>query len=807
MSERSSHEFEAELARLRSENRRLRRENEELRDKLGPPVRKASSATDKASQRPDVTNQSGVDKKIRLFRSLFRGRDDVYPLRWENRQGRAGYSPACGNEWHQTLCAKPKIKCGACKNSQFLPVTDRVIHDHLSGKHTAGVYPVLSDGSCWFLAIDFDKTSWRDDVRAFHDSCRHFNVSAYIERSRSGQGAHVWIFFSHAIPAALARKLGTLILTHATDQRPGIGLESYDRFFPSQDTLPKGGFGNLIALPLQKSPREHGNSEFLNVELEPVHDQWAYLDSVKRVTQDEVESLIRNHDVGDNLLGVRRVSLLDEAQEDPWTRPESSNEPEPSIAGDMPESVNLVLSNSLYIEKEGLPPALQNKLIRIAAFQNPEFYRAQAMRMSTYGKPRLISCADDLAGHIALPRGCRGAAVSILEGQGITVSIEDQRFDGDAIDAKFQGHLHPEQELAVGDLMKDPSGILCAPTAFGKTVVAAALIARRKRNTLVLVHRRQLMDQWRERLATFLDRPVENIGQIGAGRREQTGEIDVAVMQSLNRKGEVDPLVGDYGHVIVDEAHHISAFSFESVLKRVYAKYILGLTATPIRKDGHHPIILMQCGPIRHRVTPRQQRASTNVVYRLVPRITDFRVPDEEGETGIQALYGKLAQDDQRNAQIFDDILQALEAGRTPLVLTERVRHAEMLADRLGSFAKNVIVLRGGRGRKKTAEALEQLASIPDDQERLIIATGRYIGEGFDDARLDTLFLTMPISWKGTLQQYVGRVHRQYRGKHEVRVYDYVDQNIAVLRRMYERRLKGYKAIGYAIVSSQNGCT
>jgi hypothetical protein len=453
MSERSFHEIEAELVRLRSENRRLDRENEELRDKLGSPARKASSAPDRASQSPGVTNQSSVDKKIRLFRSLFRGRDDVYPIRWENRQGRAGYSPACGNEWHKTLCGKPKIKCGICTNSHYLPITDRVIHDHLIGKLTAGVYPVLPDAYCWFLAIDFDKASWRDDVRAFHESCCHFNIPAYIERSRSGQGAHIWIFFSHAILAALARQLGTLILTHATDQRPGIGLESYDRFFPSQDTLPKGGFGNLIALPLQKLPREHGSSEFLNDKLEPVRDQWAYLDSVKRVTQDEVASLIQNHDVGDNLLGVRRVSVLDEAQEDPWTRPGSSNEPEPRISGEMPESVNLVLSNSLYIEKEGLPPALQNKLIRIAAFQNPEFYRAQAMRMSTYGKPRLISCADDLAGHIALPRGCRGAAMSMLEGQGIKAIIEDQRFAGDAIDARFQGELRSEQELTVGDVV------------------------------------------------------------------------------------------------------------------------------------------------------------------------------------------------------------------------------------------------------------------------------------------------------------------------------------------------------------------
>jgi hypothetical protein len=404
MSERSSHELEAELAQLRSENRRLQKENEDLRHKLGPAARKASSGVETTSQFPGVTNQSGVDKKIRLFRSLFHGRDDVYPPRWENRQGRAGYSPACGNEWHKTLCGKPKVKCGACKNSQFLPVSDQVIHDHLIGKHTTGVYPILSDGSCWFLAIDFDKSTWRDDVRVFHNSCRHFDIPAYVERSRSGEGAHVWIFFSQSISAALARKMGTLVLTHATDQRPGIGLESYDRFFPSQDTLPKGGFGNLIALPLQKLPREEGNSEFLDEALQPIDDQWAHLASIKRVTQGQIENLIKDRDTSDNLLGVQWVSTLDEALEDPWTQPDPLRDQEPRITGDMPASINLTLSNGLYIEKDGLPPALQNRLIRLAAFQNPEFYRAQAMRMSTNGKPRIISCADDFPQHIALPR-------------------------------------------------------------------------------------------------------------------------------------------------------------------------------------------------------------------------------------------------------------------------------------------------------------------------------------------------------------------------------------------------------------------
>jgi superfamily II DNA or RNA helicase len=803
MPERSKESLEAELTRLRSENRRLQKENQALRQELGPVVRDVTPTEFETSQVTGVTNQSSVDQKIRLFRSLFRGREDVYPIRWENQKGRAGYSPACGNEWYKTLCGKPRVKCGACPNNQFLPATDQVIHDHLIGKRTIGVYPILEDGSCWFLAIDFDKTSWRDDVQAFTDSCLQLDIPAYVERSRSGDGAHVWIFFSQSVQASLARKLGSMVLTHAMARRPGIGLESYDRLFPSQDTLPKGGFGNLIALPLQKQPRELGNSEFLTDMLEPVDDQWAYLDSVRRVSHNQVECLVQQHDVGDNLLGVRRVSVLEDELEDSWTRDELQHATDPYAADNMPESVELVLSNGLRILKQGLPPSLQNTLIRLAAFQNPEFYRAQAMRMSTYGKPRIICCADDLDQEIVLPRGCLDAAISALEGQGVATVIKDQRFEGDSIDTKFLGSLRPEQEAAVHDLLDDETGLLCAPTAFGKTVAAAAVIGERRRNTLILVHRRQLMEQWRERLATFLDTPMESIGQIGGGKRKQTGEIDIAVMQSINRKGIVDPLVGDYGQIIVDEAHHVSAFSFESILKNVRAKYILGLTATPVRKDGHHPIILMQCGPIRHRVTPQKQRHLANVEYRLIPRYTEYGVSDEESEIGIQALYGKLAQDDQRNAQIFDDILQALDTGRTPLVLTERVGHAELLAERLERFAKNVIILRGGRSRKKAAEALDELASVPADQERLIIATGRYIGEGFDDARLDTLFLTMPISWKGTLQQYVGRLHRQYRGKHEVRVYDYVDQNLPVLRKMYERRLRGYRAIGYDVAANE----
>ena len=801
---RSRQRNEAELNRLTDENARLRRENASLRQEHGDEDQRKTANSANRQESLSINHTSDTEEKVKLFRSLFRGREDVYPIRWDNHKGRSGYSPACGNEWHKVLCGKPKVKCGQCRNSLFLPITNQVIHDHLIGKQTIGVYPILADGSCWLLAVDFDKSGWQSDVIAFFNSCRQFDIPAYIERSRSGEGGHIWIFFDSAIPASTARKLGTLILTHAMDQRPEVGLDSYDRFFPSQDTLPKGGFGNLIALPLQKVPRRQGNSLFLDEELRPIDDQWEHLANIKRVTREQIHNLIEISAAEDNLLAVQRVSTLDEALEDPWTLSVSDRADDKLIDGEMPERMTVVLSNQLFIEKRGLSPALQNKLIRLAAFQNPEFYRAQAMRMSTYGKPRLIACAADYPRHIGLPRGCSSAAISLLEAQHISVTVEDERFGGTALDMEFQGQLRMAQQKTVDALLQHDTGLLCAPTAFGKTVVAAAIIAQRKVNTLVLVHRRHLMEQWRERLAVFLDLPVKRFGQIGGGRRQQTGEVDVAVIQSLYRKGEVNELVSDYGQVIVDEAHHLSAFSFEAVLKQAKARYILGLTATPVRKDGHHPIILMQCGPIRHRVTMREQRDLTNVVHRLIPKVTNFRDPGEGTETSIQALYGALAASDDRNEQIFDDVLQALEVGRSPLVLTERVGHLELLAERLGPFARNVIVLRGGHGQKKSREVLEKLAAIPNNEERLLLATGRYIGEGFDDARLDTLFLTMPISWKGTLQQYVGRLHRQHGGKNEVKVYDYVDQQVPVLRRMYERRLKGYKSMGYEVISGDD---
>jgi superfamily II DNA or RNA helicase/very-short-patch-repair endonuclease len=758
-------------------------------------------------QQAGVNQHSPAEAKIALFRSLFHGREDVYPRRFESRKtGRAGYSPVCGNEWVQGICEKPRIKCSECPHQRFLPVTDDVIRWHLQGhddhnRHfVIGVYPMLLDETCFFLAADFDKTAWQDDVGAFLETCRQMNLPAALERSRSGRGGHIWFFFNEAVPATLARKFGAHILTETMERRPDIGLDSYDRFFPNQDTLPPGGFGNLIALPLQKRPRESGNGVFLDERMTPYLDQWEFLSSIHKISRGEVEEVVRRAEAKGKVIGVRLVPEGDEEEATPWMAPPSRRRKDTPIAGPLPKILELTLANQIYIGKEVLPPALRYRLIRLAAFQNPEFYKAQAMRLSTYDKPRIIACAEDHPKHIGLPRGCLDDLLQTLSGLNIKTVVRDQRNSGQPLKATFQGELRPEQILAAQAMLAQDTGVLAATTAFGKTVVAAWLIAKRGVNTLVLVHRRQLQQQWIERLSTFLGMPVRVIGRIGGGRNKPTGLLDVGVTQSLVRNGVVDDLVGNYGHLIVDECHHLSAQSFEQVARQAKAKFVTGLSATVMRKDGHHPIIFMQCGPVRYRVNSKERVAAHPFKHTVMVRPTDFR-PLQPANPNVRQqfheLYEELIADEERNQLICHDLIQTLREGRSPLVLTERNEHLDSLAKQLASEVSNLVVLRGGMRKKELDAISARLAAIPADESRVILATGRYVGEGFDDARLDTLFLTLPVSWHGTIAQYVGRLHRLYDGKREVRVYDYADLNVPMLARMFDRRGRGYEAIGY----------
>ncbi len=665
----------------------------------------------------------------------------------------------------------------------------------------AGVYPLLLDETCFFIAADFDKVGWEQDALAFVSACRRLNLPAALERSRSGCGGHVWLFFDEALPASLARRLASHVLTEAMEDRPDIGLDSYNRLFPSQDTLPHGGFGNLIALPLQKRARDQGNSVFLDENLIPWLDQWAFLASLRRIGRAQVEAVVQDAERHGRILGVRLPP--DDEDAEPWAAPPSRRQPVPLLAGELPTNLELVLGNQIYIAKEGLHPGLRNRLLRLAAFQNPEFYKAQAMRLSTYQKPRVIACAEDHGHHIALPRGCLEDIRQTLGSLGIHLTARDERCGGTSLDIAFCGELRPEQQAAADALLKHDTGVLAATTAFGKTVVAASLIAQRGVNTLVLVHRRQLLDQWIDRLSTFLGLSVKSIGRIGGGRDRPSGIVDVAVIQSLFRKGVVDDRVADYGHLIIDECHHLSAHSFEQVARQAKARFVLGLSATVARKDGHHPIIFMQCGPVRHRVNARVQAAARPFEHYALVQPTSFqpaRTAESDQRREFQALYQELVDDDARTRRICDDVTQSVRDGRSPLVLTERNEHLDRLEQGLADGVQHLVVLRAGLGKKQRQAVTEKLALIPRDEPRVILATGKYVGEGFDDPRLDTLFLTLPVSWRGTIAQYAGRLHRLYDGKREVRVYDYADLNVPMLARMFDRRCRGYEAVGYTVL-------
>lgn len=632
-------------------------------------------------------------------------------------------------------------------------------------------------------------------------TCKKMNIPFALEKSRSGNGAHVWIFFEQPIQASLARKLGSTILTETMENYPELGFESYDRFFPNQDTMPSGGFGNLIALPLQHFPREKGNSVFLDDKFDAHQDQWQFLASLAKMSEAEVNIIVEKASANGKILGVRMP--IEEDEDRPWDIKPSRKNSEIPINQVLPKSINIVLSNQIFIEKQNIPPALLNKLIRLAAFQNPEFYIAQSMRLSTFDKPRIIACAESFPNHIGLPRGCLEDCIGLLNSLEIESVIEDKRYKGQKIKTKFVGKLEQEQDKASKSLLKHDTGVLSATTAFGKTVIGAYMISKRKTNTLIIVHRKQLMDQWIARLKAFLDLKEDQIGFIGGGKYKPTKVVDVAIIQSLIKKNTVDDIVAEYGQVIVDECHHLSAVSFEAVVKACKAKYVLGLTATATRKDGHQPIIFMQCGPIRYKVDAKKQAKQRGFNHKVIVKPTEFILnnPDTE-KPSISTIYNQLANDQARNKLILNDIIDAVKLGRSPLVLTERKDHALYLEQSLAQSCKNIIVMLGGQTTKQYTEIRNKLDNISDNEERIIISTGKYIGEGFDDKRLDTLFLTMPVSWHGILTQYAGRLHRSHAGKKEVVVYDYVDNQVPMLAKMANKRTKGYNVIGYEIADS-----
>lgn len=792
--------------RLLEENKRLKAELSLLKGETSLTIpEKSTSSTTPIST---VNKHSSPQEKIQLFRSLFKGREDVFARRWYSKTlDKNGYQPVCENEWNEELCDKKKYKCSICPNRKLMSLTDKDIYKHLSGKDSygrdvVGIYPMLTDETCLFLCADFDEENFKSDVTAFRKICEEFDIPISVEISRSGNGAHAWIFFEEPVSTSVARKLGSGVLTKTMEQS-NLSFKSYDRFFPNQDTMPKGGFGNLVALPLQGNARKNGNSLFVDKDFIPYSDQWAYLGSVQKLSSERVDELVsvlcKSGDLGE---------LISDKEDKPW---ETKRQIVLSVE-EYPKSLEIVYSNMLYVPTKDLSAGLINKIKRLAAFKNPDFYRSQAMRLPIYNKPRIVCTAEVFDEYIALPRGCEDALVDLFSETETNVSITDKTNSGTEIPVDFNGFLREEQQPAADALLKHNIGVLSATTAFGKTVVASYLIGERETNTLVLVHTQSLMTQWQKSLQQFLTinvAPPEKqkgrgrrkvwspVGVLGAGKNTLTGIVDIAVMQSLISEDEVKELVRNYGMIIVDECHHVLAVNFEKILKFANAKYVYGLTATTTRQDGHHPIIFMQCGPIRYKVDAKSQAEKRSFEHYLIPRFTPYR--QENKDKNITEIYKNLSENDLRNSYIVNDIIKAVKDSRVPIVLTERREHVLKLKDMLSRHCQNIITLFGTSFQKERRETLEKLETIPDNESLIIIATGRYVGEGFDYPRLDTLFLALPIAWKGKVAQYAGRLHRNYPGKSEVQIYDYVDVHIPVLERMYQKRLKGYSSIGYKI--------
>lgn len=762
-----------------SELERLRLENAALRQQLGlasaeAPIQSLGPSAElplEDRSRPALDKASAAQDKVALFRSLFRGREDVYAVRWANeRSGKKGYAPACEDPW--------SLRKG--QSRVYLPLTDQVVRDHLAGEKTIGIFPLVKDSSCWFLACDFDKDGWQLDALAFLEVCGRYGAPAYLERSRSGNGGHVWIFFSAPASAVQARQLGMRLLRQTMDARGDMDLGSYDRFFPNQDFMPKGGFGNLIAAPLQKKCRAQGNSEFVDAstpELKAWPDQWAFLSGVRRLSPVQLEALLE---------ALPPVAVGTSIERRPARVTAAVRVRHPA-----PKRIRCELGASFSLERSGIPPWMLSQIKHLAALSNPQFYKNESRRLSNHQTPRFIKCYREDFSHIHLPRGIMEEVQALAREAGSELFCADRRNVPEGISLEFRGMLRPEQDAAMKIVLAHDLGMLVAPPGAGKTVMGCYAAARRGLPTLILGDRKPLLEQWRKQLMELLGLTSRQIGQVGGGRDRQSGIVDLATIQSLARRDDLLEFFSRYGFVIVDECHHLPAATFEACIREAPARYFLGLTATPYRSDGLQDIVAMQCGPIRCQMTPQPSA----LAMKLIARETAFVLPQAE-DVLIQEVFRAMIENQERNALIVQDVLRALGRGRRCLILSQWKEHCQALARGLDEKGKTPFILNGGMGKKERVAILKAIQETPPDKDLIVVATGQYLGEGFDCPQLDALFLAFPISFKGKLVQYTGRVLREVPGKMDAEVYDYADTQVPVLKRMYARRFKTYKTLG-----------
>ncbi len=814
--------YKSRFAELQQENTRLR--TLLLQHGISP---------DPPTPVSEPTNSDILKSQAVLLYTSFRGRKDVYSKRSITKDGHAAYYPVCQNFWEYGLCPKRegrKQRCTECHNRAWTPLGKRVLMEHIVGEKedgtdVIGIYPLLEDETCHFLVFDFDDhaqdalqlNSWQEEADALREICRQLEVPCLVERSRSGCGAHVWLLFEAPIPAELARRFGSALLTQGAELVNQRSFRTYDRMLPAHDHMPVGGLGNLIALPLQGKAVQEGNSVFVDESWTPYNDQWEYLENHTRIAVSLAEEKTKEWSQ-QGVLGILATAETDsekmENRKKPW-----KTEPFPLHPEDVEGTVQMILADQLYVDTANLRPRFQNMLRRMASFSNPAYYKKLAMGFSGRNIPRIVACFREEDGYLILPRGKTEQMIAILHKQKIPYELSDERQYGQKIKVSFQGELYPEQQKAAEKMLEKETGILAAATAFGKTAVGAWLVAERGVNTLVLVHNREIMKNWVEDFQKFLlleeELPVYTtasgrqkkrknlIGTKYGGHDSTAGILDVAMISSLGKPGEIDELVTKYGMVLMDECHHGAAQTMEEVLRKVNARYVYGLTATPKRDDGMEPKVMMQLGDVCYRFTAKDKAKLQGIRHIIRPRFT--RLTNISKPWKIQEAYENAVHDPMRNRLIADDVVACVQEGKTPLVLTKFKEHAEILRVMLAEEIPNLFVLQGGRSTAEREEIRRLLKSVPENAPMAVIAIGKYIGEGFNLPRLDTMMLAAPIAWEGNVEQYAGRLHRDFEGKTETVIYDYIDAHVPVLNRMYHKRLRAYRKIGYELYSPASG--
>jgi superfamily II DNA or RNA helicase len=709
--------------------------------------------------------------EIPLFTSLFHARQDVYAIRWE-KDGKSGYMPACKLDWEDYR--KFKASGGLYKDytkKEIWPLNEEAIRRHLSGRETIGIYPLLEDNTSFFIAADFDEANWQDTIQRLYKACMDVEIPAYMERSRSGNGGHLWIFFEENLPAEQTRKVLFELLKKSGIISPFEKEPSFDRLFPNQDIHSANGksFGNLIALPLNGKSLQNGHSAFLDPEtFEPYLDQWEALSRFQKL------STIHFLNLYERFFSRKAKEVL------------KSSTTEKSLPA---QEMEIVISNQVYLKRLQLNSTLIAFLRDNLNILNSDYLTRKNIGKSTFNIDKYFRLIEETPDGVLLPRGFVASLVGFCKQEHIPFKIVDNRKKPDPVVFESEIELLPHQELALEKVADKDFGVIVSPPGSGKTIIGLEIIAEKGLPALIVVHRQQLFDQWMERIQSFLKIPKSEIGQIGNQKCKVGKKITVAMIQSIARMEDIEKISNSFGTIIVDECHHIPAKSFREAIIRFHSYYLYGLTATPKRKNNDEKLIYVYIGNVLYQADPATsflQKPDSS--FEIHIRETNLFAPFDYKVDQYETISRILIHDTQRNALIVEDIEKHAGRFKTILVLTERKAHVDILNLYLKDKFET-ITLHGENSERSRKIKLEQLKQ---GHYKIVLSTGQFFGEGMDVDTLECLFIIYPFAFEGKLVQYIGRIQRS--GKAPV-IFDYRDSRIDYFEKMFKMRNRYYKRL------------